>query len=61
MKTTYFRVKGGITNGDKEKRKKDSKIDSIIIAEKYPDYCSLRERKNGYFDLKLKRGKCIGN
>ena len=59
MKTTYFRVKGGITNGDKEKRKKDSKIDSIIIAEKYPDYCSLRERKNGYFDLKLKRGKRI--
>ena len=52
-KTLYFRVKGGITNGDKEKRKEKSKEDSIKLAKMFPEYCKFRERKHGLYDCKL--------
>jgi hypothetical protein len=37
------------------------KADKEFLANKYPDYCKLFERKNGHFDLRLKHRKSSKN
>jgi len=53
-KTTNY-AKGGC-NGDGRNILLE-KNDKEILAEKYPDLCSLFQRKNGRWDLRLRRGK----
>lgn len=56
-KTQYYRVKGGITNGDVNLRKINSKKDSEALNALYPEITKIRERKNGYWDIKLMKPK----
>ena len=56
-KTTYYRVKGGITDGDVALRKMKTKENAEKLNAMYPDITKIREKKNGYWDIKLLKVK----